>query len=56
MFFFILAYDSNTLYMDDDEEDMAAYDSGGIWMTQSYACGSVFSTSVLDFLASAVSS
>lgn len=27
-----------------------------IYMTQSYACGSVFTVSVLDFLASAVSS
>lgn len=47
-------YDTNTLYLDDDENTIEMYDSGGIWMTQSYACGSVFSDSVLDFLASAV--
>ena len=34
---------------------MAEFKSEGIWMTESYACGSVFTDSVLDFLASAVS-
>lgn len=46
-----LVYDSNTLYM--DEEQQSHFTSDGIYMTQSYACGSVFTVSVLDFLASA---
>jgi hypothetical protein len=46
-----LVYDSNTLYLD---EEQTSHTSDGIYMTQSYACGSVFTVSVLDFLASAV--
>eukprot|EP00111_Clytia_hemisphaerica_P000082 TCONS_00000180-protein len=46
-----LVYDSNTLYLDDERQSQCS--SEGIWMTQSYACGSVFTVSVLDFLASA---
>ena len=49
-----LVYDSNTLYMDD--EIKSVYCEDGIYMTHSYACGSVLTVSVLDFLASAVSS
>ena len=52
-FFLFLVYDSNTLYM--EECEMSEFKSEGIWMTESYACGSVFTDSVLDFLASAVS-
>ena len=45
-------YDSNTLYLDEEQQTYSS--SEGIYMTQSYACGSVFTVSILDFLASAV--
>ena len=53
--FLFPVYDSNTLYMEECEEDEEEFESERIWMTKSYACGSVFTDSVLDFLASAVS-
>lgn len=52
LIFLLKVYDSNTLYLDEEQQTYSS--SEGIYMTQSYACGSVFTVSILDFLASAV--
>ena len=49
-----IVYNTNAMFLDQD--DMNIYDDEHFYLTQPYACGSIFTVSVLDSLVSAVSS